>query len=84
MTKIDEATAPFVEAEIKEHEACRGSCYFLPNGCEIMPKLSATGFASKVRCRSRMTWDRFQRYVGQYIPKVRACHHPHPNPRYAS
>ena len=33
--------------------------------------------------RGRMTWDRFQRYVGRYIPKVRACH-PHPNPRYAS
>jgi len=33
--------------------------------------------------RTRMTWDRFQRYVGRYIPKVRACH-PHPNPRYAS
>jgi len=26
---------------------------------------------------SRTTWDRFQRYVGRYIPKVRACH-PHP------
>jgi len=33
--------------------------------------------------RGRMTWDQFQRYVGRYIPKVRACH-PHPNPRYAS
>ena len=33
--------------------------------------------------RGRMTWDRFQRYVGRYIPKVRACH-PHPNPRYTS
>jgi hypothetical protein len=33
--------------------------------------------------RSRMTWDRFQRFVGRYIPKIRACHR-HPNPRYAS
>jgi hypothetical protein len=33
--------------------------------------------------RARMTWDRFQRYVGRYIPKVRACHR-HPNPRYTS
>ena len=33
--------------------------------------------------RGRMTWDQFQRHVGRYIPKVRACH-PHPNPRYAS
>ncbi|MCP1850154.1 group II intron reverse transcriptase/maturase [Bradyrhizobium sp. USDA 4541] len=32
---------------------------------------------------SRMTWERFRRFIGRYIPKVRACH-PHPNPRYTS
>ncbi|MCP1758585.1 MULTISPECIES: group II intron reverse transcriptase/maturase [Bradyrhizobium] len=33
--------------------------------------------------RSRMTWERFRRFIGRYIPKVRA-RHPHPNPRYTS
>ncbi|MGY4568058.1 hypothetical protein ACVWY5_001128 [Bradyrhizobium sp. USDA 3256] len=38
--------------------------------------------ASSTQPALSMTWDRFQHYVGRYIPKVRACH-PHPNPRYA-
>ena len=33
--------------------------------------------------RSRMPWERFQRFVARYIPKVRTLH-PYPNQRFAS
>jgi RNA-directed DNA polymerase len=33
--------------------------------------------------RSRMTWERFQRLITLYIPKVRVLH-PYPNQRFAS
>lgn len=33
--------------------------------------------------RSRMTWERFRRFIARYIPKVRTLH-PYPNQRLAS
>ncbi|WP_036286147.1 hypothetical protein [Methylosinus sp. PW1] len=33
--------------------------------------------------RSRLTWERFQRLIALYIPKVRVLH-PYPNQRFAS